>query len=96
MGTSERALTPNDRTLRARLAAHASWANTADPIARTEPARRAALARFEQQVDPDGHLTPEERARRAAHARKAYFASLALKSAQARRRRVERNPDEAA
>ncbi len=75
-----------DRSLIARLAAHESWANTADPSARTEPARQALLGRFESQVDPDGVLSPEERARRAGHARKAYFARLALRSAQARRK----------
>ena len=80
-------LTTEERALRARAAAHQSWANTADPSARTEPGRRAALERFEREVDPDGTLPPEERARRAAHARKAYFARLALKSAQARRRK---------
>jgi hypothetical protein len=75
-----------DRSLIARLAAHESWANTADPSARTAPARRALLDRFERQVDPDGLLSPAERARRAGHARKAYFARLALQSAQARRK----------
>jgi hypothetical protein len=75
-----------DRSLIARLAAHESWANTADPSARTAPARRAMLDRFERQVDPDGVLAPAERARRAGHARKAYFARLALRSAQARRK----------
>jgi hypothetical protein len=50
-------------------------------------ARQAFLDRFEREVDPDGTLPPAERARRAEHARKAYFAKLALKSAQARRRR---------
>lgn len=75
-----------DRSLIARLAAHESWANTADPSARTAPARRAMLDRFERQVDPDGVLSPEERERRAGHARKAYFARLALRSAQARRK----------
>ncbi len=75
-----------DRSLIARLAAHESWARTADPSARTEPARRALLDRFERQVDPDGTLPPAERARRAEHARKAYFQRLALKSAQARRK----------
>jgi hypothetical protein len=75
-----------DRSLIARLAAHESWARTPDPSARTEPARRALLDRFERQVDPDGVLSPEERARRAGHARKAYFARLALRSAQARRK----------
>ncbi len=75
-----------DRSLIARLAAHESWARTADPSARTEPARRAMLDRFERQVDSDGVLSPEERARRAEHARKAYFTRLALRSAQARRK----------
>ncbi len=75
-----------DRSLIARLAAHESWANTADPSARTAPARRALLDRFERQVDPDGVLSPAERARRAGHARKAYFTRLALRSAQARRK----------
>ena len=77
-----------DRSLIARPAAHESWANTADadPTARTAPARRAMLDRFERQVDPGGVLPPAERARRAGHARKAYFARLALRSAQARRK----------
>ena len=77
-------LTPAERTLRARLAAHESWAATADPTARTAPARDTFLERFERQVDPDGILDPAERARRAEHAKKAYFLRLALKSAQAR------------
>jgi hypothetical protein len=75
-----------DRSLIARLAAHESWARTTDPSVRTEPARRAVLDRFEREVDPDGVLPPDERARRAAHARKACFTRLALRSAQARRR----------
>ena len=54
--------------------------------ARTQPGRDAFLARFEHEVDPDGQLTPEERSRRAESLRKAYFARLALKSAQARRK----------
>lgn len=80
------ALTPAERSLRARMAAHESWARTADPAARTAAARAAALDRFEKQVDPDGSLPFAERARRAEHARKAYFTRLALKSAQSRRK----------
>jgi hypothetical protein len=57
-----------------------------DPSARTELVRRALLDRFERQVDPDCVLSPEERARRAGNARKAYFARLALRSAQAPRK----------
>jgi hypothetical protein len=77
-----------ERTQAAKIAAHESWARTEDRAARTAPARKAADDRFERQVDPDGKLPPAERAQRAEHARKAYFARLALKSAQARRRRA--------
>jgi len=77
-------LTPAQRSLRARMAAHSSWARTPDPAARTAPARQRFLDRFEREVDPDGRLHPKERQRRAASARKAYFSALALKSAKAR------------
>ena len=80
------ALTPAERSMRARLAAHVSWAKTPDPAARTRAGRDAFLARFEREVDPDGTLDPEERSRRADHARSAYFARLALASAKARRK----------
>ena len=46
-------LTPEQRSLRARLASYASWANTTDPTARTQPARDKAEARWEREVDPD-------------------------------------------
>jgi hypothetical protein len=75
-----------ERSLRASLAAHTSWANTHNATARTAAARRAFLDRFARQVDPDGVLDLEERNRRAEHAKAAYFARLALKSAKARRR----------
>lgn len=78
--------TPAELSLQARLAAHSLHARVSDPSAHTAPARRAFLDRFEREVDPDGTLPPADRARRAAHARKAYFAALALKSAQARRK----------
>jgi hypothetical protein len=80
------ARSPEDRALIASIAAHASWAGTTDPGARTANARRAFTDRFERQVDPDGTLPPAERARRAEHARKAFYKGLALKSAQARRK----------
>ena len=80
-------LTSTERSLRSQIAAHESWAQTDDRPGRTAKARKAFLDRFERQVDPDGTLAPAERAKRAAHARKAHFKRLALKSAQARRRR---------
>ena len=52
---------------------------------RTRAGRVAFLDRFEREVDPNGTLSPDERKRRADHAKKAYFAGLALKSARARR-----------
>jgi hypothetical protein len=79
-------LSPEERTLRARMAVHISWARTHDPKARTAPARTAFLQRFDREVDPEGILPAEERRRRAAHARKAYFTGLALRSAMARRK----------
>ncbi len=82
-------LSPSERVLRARIAAHESWAHTPDRASRTAAGRAAMFTKFENEVDPDGVLTPQERAIRAEHASKAYFARLALKSAQARRRAAD-------
>ncbi|MDO0937137.1 hypothetical protein QQY66_37495 [Streptomyces sp. DG2A-72] len=81
-------LTPEQRRLRAQIAAHAMWANCDDPVVHTAPAREAAQKRFERLVDPEGTLAPEERARRAEHARKAHFKRLALASSKARAARA--------
>lgn len=81
------ALTPEQRRLRAQIAANTRLA-TEDPVEMTAPARKAFLDRFEKQVDPDGVLAPDERARRAEAARKAYFAKLALASSKARAARA--------
>jgi hypothetical protein len=77
-------LSPEQRVLRARLAAYSQWAATYDWTARTATARAAFMDRFEREVDPDGTLRPEERARRAESARRAYFTRLALRSAKVR------------
>lgn len=80
-------LTPEQRVLRAKIAANATWAKEPDRAGRMAKVRKAAEDRFEKLVDPDGILLPEERARRAASARRSHMQSLALKSAQARRKR---------
>jgi hypothetical protein len=67
------AKSPQERSQVARIGGYAKWANTADRSAATEAARRAFDRRFDQYPDPEA-------------ARKAYFARLALKSAQARRK----------
>jgi hypothetical protein len=79
-------MTPQDRILRARIAANTLHAKCADPRKHTAPARRAFLTKFEREVDPNGVLTPEERHRKALRARKAHMQRLALKSAKARRK----------
>lgn len=63
-----------------RLGAHVSWANTADRSARTAPARAALEQKFLDEAGGDPV--------RATHLRKAHFARLALKSAQARRKKA--------
>ena len=78
------AISPAERSLRARLAAYAMHAQH-DSRHTSAPGRAAFLARFEADVDPEGRLDPEERRRRAEHARSAYFARLALASVAARR-----------
>lgn len=79
-------MTPSERTLRARLGAHTLHA-THDPRETTAKAREALQKRFEDEVDPDRVLPEDERARRIHHAKQAYYARLALKSAQSRRAR---------
>lgn len=76
---------PAQRTTRARIAAHTSWAKTTDRARRTAPARHAAMERFERQVDPDGTMDPVTRAKAAASARTAFYTRIALKSHEARR-----------
>ena len=78
-------MTPAERSLRARLAAHSLHAQV-DSRDHTEPARRAFMSRFEDEVDPNRVLSKTERQRRAEQAKKAYFTRLALRSVQARRR----------
>jgi hypothetical protein len=79
-------MTPEQRALRARIAAHTRWSRE-DPREGTAAARAAFNDRFEREVDPDGLLPRDERQRRAECARKAYFARLALASSRARRAR---------
>jgi hypothetical protein len=67
-----------DLALAGRIGAHESWARTEDRSARTAPARAALEQRFLDEADGDPV--------RASHIKKAYYARLALKSAQARRR----------
>ena len=71
-------MTAEERTLRATIAAHTSWANTDNRSARTANARAGLEAKFLREAGGDPV--------RAESLRKAYYARLALKSVAARRR----------
>lgn len=73
--------TGSERKLAASIAAHESWGNTTNRSARTAPARAALEQKFLDAADGDPI--------RAEHLKKAHFARLALKSAQARRKSKE-------
>jgi len=55
-------VTPEQRRLRARIAANIRWSRPLAGADQAAAARAAILARLEQQVDPAGLLTAEERA----------------------------------
>ncbi len=83
-------LTPEQRILRARLAAHARWAQPVDraaALANATAASPARLSYWEAKVDPDGALDPTIRAQAAESARKAHFARLAFESSRVRQAR---------
>ncbi|RFZ34985.1 hypothetical protein DE4576_00354 [Mycobacterium marinum] len=71
--------TQAELSLAGRVGAYQSWANTVDRAARTANGRRAFEEKFLTEADGDPV--------RAEHLRKAHFARMALKSAQARRQR---------
>jgi hypothetical protein len=94
-------LTAAQRTLRARLAAYSSWANTDDRAARTKAGHRASPASvgyWLERVDPDGTLTDESRHAKARAKRDACMARLAFNRSRAQQRKAaaESVPDEAA
>ena len=69
-------MTPEQRRLRAQIAANTRWSR---PMARedqAEAARSAFYARLERQVDPQGRLAPDERERRVRAAARAFSARL--------------------
>lgn len=79
-----------DGRLIARIANDVRWAATDDRAAATGPARQAFNDRFLREARErfGDELPPDELARRAEHLRRAHMGRLALRSAQARRRRT--------
>lgn len=83
----ELTLTPEQRSLHARIAAHSRWGQTDDTVAATAKARAAAEGRFERQADPEGVLSPDVRARKASNLRTAFYLKLSAAGVKARQRR---------
>lgn len=81
-------MTPEQRRLRAQIAANARWSR---PMAREDHSdvmKEVMRVRLEREVDPEGKLPPAERAKlmRAAARRK----SAELNAAKARKRAIQR------
>jgi len=72
---------PEERTARAQMAAHESWAKTTDRAARTKTARDALLSKFANEADPDGALTPEQAAAAARSRQHAHMARMRMAKA---------------
>lgn len=76
-------LTPEQRSMRARIAAHAKHAKT-PPAEATAKARAAFDARFDAMV---AHISdPDERERVRAHYLQQYMTQLAFRSSKARKK----------
>jgi hypothetical protein len=93
-----------DSPLIAQIANNVRWAACDDRSAATAPARAAFHDRFLREARErfGADLPPDDLARRAEHLRRAHFARLALRSAQARRAKarsrkaIKDSPDAAA
>jgi hypothetical protein len=85
-----------DGSLIASLANEIKWAGVDDRTAATAPAREAFRDRFIQEAREKfgDNLASDGLARRAEHLRRAHFKRMALRSAQARRKRTRRSPDD--
>ena len=83
-------MTPEQRRLRAQVAANARWSRYMAREDQADAARSAILARLEREVDPEGRLSPDERAVlvRAAARR----LSARLNAARARKRSARSSP----
>jgi hypothetical protein len=84
-----------DGSLISSLANEIKWAGVGDRAAATAPAREAFRDRFIQEAREKfgDDLASDDLARRAEHLRRAHFKRMALRSAQARRKRAAQPDD---
>lgn len=78
-------LTPEQRSLRARIASHESWKQTTDRKARAQHGFDGLRARIAAEVDPEGRMSPADREKAIENGVKAHFSRLALKAAAKRK-----------
>lgn len=76
-------LSPEQRSLRASIAANSRWAQE-DPVPAMATVRQGWQRRLEDEVDPGRQLSETERARRVQAALRAHMLRLALASSRAR------------
>ena len=89
-------LTPEQRKMRATIAALARWKNE-DPAEAAFRGQQGLVAKFEREVDPDNVLSPAERRRRAIAARREHMTRMAFKSSKSRKAKSgESTQDESA
>jgi len=69
-------MTPEQRRLRAQIAANTRWSSPLARADQAEAARAAIRTRLEHQVDPDGVLPPQHRAKLVSAAAKKLSAEL--------------------
>jgi hypothetical protein len=79
-------VTPEQRRLRAQLAANTRWSRPMSREDQADAARAAIHERLERQVDPLSQLPPDERDRRIRSAARALSAELNLAKARKRKR----------
>lgn len=89
-------LTPDERRLRAQIAANARWSKPGARETQSDKIRRARLTHYEHRVDPDGVLEPAPRCQLAENALQADMQRLALASSKARRARKKGGNGDAA
>jgi hypothetical protein len=82
-------MTPEQRRLRAQIAANARWSRPFAHEDQAAAARAAMLARYQREADPDGVLLPDKLARLAKAKAREHSARLNAANARKRAARTE-------
>jgi hypothetical protein len=80
-------VTPEMRSVAARIGAYSRWATCEDRTAALAPALKAFNDKWSRLADPNNELSEFERTRRGEALKKAHFQRMALASAKSRARK---------